>query len=197
MVLASSSPRRRLILEQGGYDFRTSSVKVSEIVKENLNLEEQIEDLSRQKAQALVNSGKLLKKQGILVLSGDTVVVLDGRILGKPRTIQESRQTLVELSGRKHEVITGVCLWRLEPEEVVTFHEISQVKFRELNDQEIDDYVASGEGMDKAGSYGIQGEARKFVEKFEGSYNNIVGLPLEKLEEVLRERGWRVAQRKS
>jgi len=195
LVLASASPRRRQLLEQSGYKFITSYVKVSEIPQENLNLQEQIEDLARQKAQALVESDKSLKKHGILLVSADTVVVLDDQILGKPKTSQEATEVLGQLSGQKHRVITGVCLWQTEPEKVVTFHETSEVTFRDLSKDEIQAYVDTGDCMDKAGSYGIQGEAGKFVAKVDGSFDNIVGFPTERFAQVLKENNWNVARR--
>ena len=195
LVLASASPRRRQLLEQSGYKFITSYVKVSEIPQENLNLQEQIEDLARQKAQALVESYKSLKKHGILLVSADTVVVLDDQILGKPKTSQEATEVLGQLSGQKHRVITGVCLWQTEPEKVVTFHETSEVTFRDLSKDEIQAYVDTGDCMDKAGSYGIQGEAGKFVAKVDGSFDNIVGFPTERFAQVLKENNWNVARR--
>ena len=196
LVLASSSPRRRQILEQAGYLFSTSSVKVSEIPRENLNLTEQIEDIATRKALALLHSSKSLKKQGNIILGSDTVVVIDGEILGKPENYDQSLVYLKRLSGRSHQVISAVSLVEAVSERVSPFHDISELHFHDLKEEDTEEYASSGEGLDKAGGYGIQGEARKFVRQFEGSFLNIVGLPLEKLEEVFKEKNWCFEKRK-
>lgn len=200
LILASSSPRRRQLLEQAGYSFSTSSVKVSEIPQENLNLSEQIEDIARRKALAFVQSGKLLNSERVLVLSADTVVVLDGEILGKPQDVSQSLVYLKRLSEKKHEVITAVSLIEADSKRdilrEVNFHEVTQVEFRKLSEEEMVSYAESRDGLDKAGGYGIQGEARKFVCDIQGSLNNVIGLPTEKLQEVLKENGWNIDQKK-
>lgn len=191
LILGSGSPRRRQILEQAGYVFRTSSVKVSEIPQENLNLYRQIEELGERKALALIHSDKLLKTKGNIVLGADTVVLLDGQILGKPQSKDEGREHLIRLSGKKHEVVTGFSLVDAVSERCISGHVVSDVYFKQLSEDEIQTYVESKEGFDKAGGYGIQGEARKFVERYEGSFLNIVGLPIERIEEVIEENAWK------
>jgi septum formation protein len=116
---------------------------------------------------------------GELVLGADTVVVVNGRVLGKPADVDDAVRMLRLLSGRMHEVITGICL--LGTEAAIIDHEITSVFFSALTEREISDYVASGEPMDKAGAYAIQGRASRFVERIEGSYSNVVGLPVAKV----------------
>lgn len=197
LILASQSPRRRELLQQAGFEFTVSSVQISEIPDENLNLEEQIRRLAWEKAEALVSSGKVLKGQGNLVLSSDTVVVLENKILGKPKDLTECASYIRQLSGRKHRVITSVCLWDLDSGRVVTDHDTTWVTFRYVTENEIEEYAASGEGMDKAGGYGIQGLAGKFVSATEGKMDTVVGLPVDLVEKLLRENGWNVRRTKS
>jgi septum formation protein len=192
LVLASQSPRRKELLEKAGFDFIVASLEISEIPNENLSLAEQIEDLARQKAEALVASPKLPKLNNILIISADTVVIVDGEIIGKPRDRQESRHHLGRLSGRIHQVITGVCVWDLDTQTKVVTHEKADVKFRKLSEQEMSDYVASGEGMDKAGAYGIQGVGGTFIADLQGSFDNVMGLPVALIEKIIKEKNWNV-----
>ena len=194
LILASQSPRRKMLLEKAGYRFRTLPIEVSEIPGENLNPIEQICDWARLKAAAAVKALKLSESKDILILSADTVVVLEGQILGKPKNTTEACETLGRLSGKKHQVITAYCLWDLGPDRFILRHVVSDVEFKVLKSEEIEDYVASGDPMDKAGSYGIQGEARKFVKSFSGSFDNIVGLPVEDVDKTVTENGWSLAR---
>lgn len=195
LILASQSPRRKQLLEERGFKFRTFPIEVSEIPNENLNLNEKISDLARQKAQAAARELKSLKSKEILILAADTVVVFKGQILGKPKNTADAIQTLSQLSGNSHQVITGFCLWDLSSERFVLRQCSSQVEFYDLSLADIKAYVQTGEPMDKAGSYGIQGEARQFVKEFSGSYENIVGLPVEQVEKTISENGWTLARR--
>ena len=190
LILASQSPRRRHILMERGFVFRCIPIEVSEIPDKNLNVMDQISDLARQKGEAAIESLKSLKSQDILVLAADTVVLLDGEILGKPKNWQDACEVLGRMSGREHQVVTGYCLWDLSRDCPILGHEISHVEFRNLTKEEIIEYVNTGEPMDKAGSYGIQGEGKRLVKKYSGSFNNIVGLPIEKIEKVMQENGW-------
>lgn len=190
LILASQSPRRRHILMERGFVFRSIPIEVSEIPDKNLNVMDQISDLARQKAHAAVDSLKPLKSGDILVLSADTVVLLEGEFLGKPTSRADACEVLGRMSGKSHQVVTGYCLWDLGPDRFILGHEVSDVEFRRLTKEEIVEYVNTGEPMDKAGSYGIQGEGKKLVKNFTGSFNNIVGLPIEKIEEVIQKNGW-------
>jgi septum formation protein len=192
LVLASQSPRRSELLSRAGFQFTVSSIQISEIPDENLNLDAQIQDLARQKAEACLNSGKVLKGQGNLVLSADTVVILDDQILGKPLDRRENRQLLERLSGRRHRVITAVCLVEVDTGKRAVSHETSWITFRVLSEAEIDEYVSIGDGLDKAGGYGIQGEAGRFVENLEGPMDNVIGLPVALVEKLIKENGWNV-----
>lgn len=195
LVLASQSPRRKDLLERAGFRFAVLSVQISEIPDENLNLQDQIQDIARRKAEACLNSGKLAKAQGNLILSSDTVVALDGQILGKPEDRQKNRQMVERLSGQKHSVITAVCLLDVDTGRVALDHAVANVTFRILTESEIEAYVTTGDGLDKAGGYGIQGEAGKFVSVFDGSMDTIIGLPIDLVTKMLKENGWDVDRR--
>jgi len=196
LILASKSPQRIKILQEAGYEFRTFPVEVSEILDKNLNKFDQISDCARQKASASALKLKSLKINNILILSADTLVLFDGQTLGKPKNTASAIKTLELLSGQTHEVVTGFCLYDLSLDRLVLGHSVSLVKMRTLDSQEIIDYVQSGEPMDKAGSYAIQGKASEFVEHFTGDLQNIIGLPLKEIEKVMSENGW-IIKRKS
>lgn len=195
LILVSQSPRRRQLLENAGFLFRVDTVKISEIIEENVNLATAISTVAMTKAQAYIKQHNHLKSQKIILLSADTMVCIDGRALGKPKNNTEAQAFLTQLSGRKHEVITGIYLSNLYTGEEFTGHVTTKVQFKKITLGEIQTYILSGEPMDKAGAYAIQGEGKKFVENIEGSYSNVVGLPMEYFEEVLKDRGWDVARR--
>ena len=192
LILASSSPRRSMLLRKEGYAFETVKASVSEVLPEGMPPEIGVRHLAIRKAQAgLTHWLDLGGNVQDVVLGADTMVVLDARILGKPATPVEAEEMLQRLSGRTHVVLTGVALisgsGRLEANVVETI-----VRFRQLLTDEIKAYVVGGEPMDKAGAYGIQGEAGKFVTSFEGSLTNVIGLPMEYLLEHLR--AWGIEQ---
>lgn len=195
LVLASQSPRRKELLEKAGFRFEVLSIEISEIPNENMSLEDQIKDLAWQKAKALVDSGKLMKSQEKLVLAADTVVVLDQKIMGKPRDLDESRSHICRLSGRTHRVVTAICLWDLGSQKFETAAEWSDVTFRKLTESEIEEYVGSRDGMDKAGAYGIQGPGRALVERLDGNFDNVMGLPVSLVERLLNKNGWIIDRR--
>ena len=172
LYLASQSPRRTELLTQVGIDHTVVSSSYEE---PNEGYDSPI---AMVKAQAL---GKARCAVGIpkggVVLGADTIVVLDNEVLGKPQDEADARKMLERLSGRSHSVVTGVALL-IKGDEVV-FHNETKVYFKELAPFEIESYIASGEPMDKAGAYGIQGKGALWVEKIEGSYTNVVGLPVE------------------
>ncbi len=190
IALASQSPRRRELLEQAGYDFRVFPIKVSEIIDENLNPADQAAKLSKDKVEAAVHDHKQLKNHGFLILGVDTIVVLGQRVLGKPANFSEAQQYLRLLSGKTHSVISGFTLCESGSAKAWTGAEKTDVKFRPLGAEEIADYIATGEPKDKAGAYGIQGLGGKFVSSYTGSWSNVVGLPLERLESVLKQNAW-------
>lgn len=195
LVLASQSPRRRLILTMAGFEFDILPSQISEIPDENLNLTSRIRQLAHDKAEACLKMRTDLKGQGFLLLSADTVVVLDDQVLGKPKDENEARTFLRRLSGRRHDVITAVCLVDIDTGRWSESHAVTAITFRTLTDHDIDTYVASGDPMDKAGAYGIQGGAAGFVSKIEGELDNVVGLPMDCVDDGMRELGVSVARR--
>jgi septum formation protein len=195
LVLASQSPRRRDLLTEAGFDFLVDPVKVSEIIDENVNPEAAVLDLALQKAMAALDRPKYLEKQGFLILAADTVVVAKDRVFGKPENKAEAVQFLTELGNKTHRVMTALYL-ACSGHGPTAYHvEVSHVTFRSLSPSEIQAYVESGEPMDKAGAYAIQGEGRKFVSRLEGSWSNVVGLPMEALESLLKRNGWQVSRK--
>jgi septum formation protein len=192
LVLASSSPRRAMLLREAGFSFDTVKANVYEELPEDIIPEQGVRELAERKARAGLKQWlELGGDSADVVLGADTIVVLDTRILGKPSNTQEAAEMLEGLSGRTHLVLTGVSLMtglgKLTTEVIKT-----SVVFRQIPRVEINKYVSSGEPMDKAGAYGIQGEAKKFVTSIEGSLTNVIGLPMEYLTEQLR--AWGIEQ---
>lgn len=174
LILASGSPRRKEILEQVGLDFCVLPSDVEEIITKQVP-SDIVMELSKQKAEDVWE--KLDDKKHI-VLGADTVVAYDGKILGKPKDVEDAKAMLRMLSGEKHSVYTGVTL--VSENGLETFFEETLVEFYEMTEKEINAYVATGEPMDKAGAYGIQGKAAAFIKGIEGDYYNVVGLPIAK-----------------
>ncbi len=197
IILASQSPRRSEILRKANYDFVSIPTHVSEIPDRNLNTTQQIIDIARRKAKACE---AVLRDQGLgsfnvdlnsdLILAADTMVCFSDQILGKPESEDIAFCYLKLLSGKTHQVKTAVVLIDLQTTEEVSLIETTDVTFRELQDQEILTYIASGEPMDKAGAYAIQGNGKIFVSKYAGDFDNVVGLPLPAIEKVLKIKGW-------
>ena len=192
LVLASQSPRRRELLERAGFSFTVSPTQLSEILNDSLSLTARIEDLARRKAEAWVELAKTTNTQDILVLAADTVVALGDQILGKPKDQNENLSFLRQLSGHNHQVITAVCLVEPATGKTLVSHGLSVIRFRSLAEDEMLAYASSGDGLDKAGGYGIQGPAGKFVETMTGDFDNVMGLPIAVVEELLRVGGWKL-----
>lgn len=165
-------------------------MKISEIPDENLNADEQILQIARRKAGAAVAMIPDFGAAPVVVLSADTEVVLDGKLLGKPSSTEDAILTLSRLSARAHDVKTAITLIVGPSGEEISHLETTRITFRPLSRDEISRYAETGDPLDKAGSYGIQGGARSFVEKIEGDFDNVVGLPTKVLESVIRSRGW-------
>lgn len=182
LILASASPRRRELLTLAGYDFEVCVKPVDESVPEGTAPEKAVEMTARKKATATA-----AEYPEAVVIGADTVVVCDGKILGKPSDTEQAKEMLSTLSGREHFVMTGVCL--AHDGEFEVYHTVSKVRFYELSREEIAAYVATGEPMDKAGAYGIQGKGCVLVERIEGDYFNIVGLPVASLNRRLKTLG--------
>lgn len=185
VVLASSSPRRREILQQIGCDFTV----VTSHVEEDNRLEVTPCQLVTLHAQSKALAVKAKVDSDTVVIGADTVVVFAGQIFGKPSSVQEAKQMLMTLSGKQHEVITGVAVVNCSTNEMWTDYSVTQVNFSVLSEGEIDRYIATGEPMDKAGAYGIQGRGSLFVDSINGCYFNVVGLPVFKLCGILKKAG--------
>ena len=178
LILASASPRRRELLGLFGLPFVIRAADIDETMNPALPPEAEVARVSRLKALAVPREAE------DVVIAADTIVVCGGRVLGKPHSHEEAAQMLRLLSGRDHQVMTG-CTVRA-PGGTETFTEITDLHFRQLTEAEIARYVASGEPMDKAGAYGIQGGAALFCQGIRGDYYNVMGLPVCRLGQVLR-----------
>ena len=199
IILASQSPRRKELLEQIGLEFEICPAKGEEIITKTVP-EEVVMELSKQKAEevaAMVSTyaqehKDITTPSDILVIGADTVVAYDGNILGKPVDEADAKRMLTMLSGNTHSVFTGVTLVLMDKSgragELV-FYEKTDVKMHEMSEVEIDRYIATGEPMDKAGSYGIQGKCAIYIEKIDGDYNNVVGLPIARIYQELKKIG--------
>ena len=183
IVLASQSPRRRQLLGQMGLEFTTKSPEVDESRFDGLPPRQLVATLSREKARHIAET----EDPETLVIGSDTVVVLDETVLGKPASEEEAHRMLSALSGRSHRVYTGVTLCR--GDKLVTEVEETEVTFRPLSRQDITAYIRTGEPMDKAGAYGIQGLGALLVEGIRGDYNCVMGLPVYRLGRLLLDFG--------
>lgn len=177
IILASKSPRRKELLSLCGIEFSVMPTEADETLPENISPAEAVEHLSRIKAEPL-------KNENGIIIGADTVVAIDDIILGKPRDEKDAFDMLKALSGKTHFVYTGVTI--IKGEKSVTFSEKTEVEFFPLSDEEIADYVKTGEPLDKAGAYGIQGKGALLVKKINGDYNNVVGLPVSRLSRELK-----------
>ena len=182
LILASGSPRRRELLSQMGYTFEIIVPDVDEDVSGHAR--DVVGILSQRKAQAVADT----QDSGIIIAS-DTLVSLGGEALGKPHDAADAHRMLRMLSGETHEVFTGVTIIDAASKKQQTQVVRTGVIFRDLSDAEIDAYIATGEPMDKAGAYAIQGGAHGFVEGFEGSYENVIGFPVDEIREMLKDFG--------
>jgi septum formation protein len=186
LILASASFRRAEILRAAGIPFTVLSSAVDETPYPGETPHDLVQRLASAKAE-------LVAARAVgpaIIIAADTVVTLEGRILGKPRSSDDARHMLERLSGRTHAVVTGVALVRLPDVEQLSFVESTLVHFAALSEQEITRYLSSGEPYDKAGAYAIQGRAGRFIPRIEGCYFNVVGLPLARLQHSLYELGW-------
>lgn len=184
LVLASASPRRQELLRNAGIEFTVLPADVDESPLHGESASDCAQRLAREKAWKVWRTRQL-----DLVLGADTIVVVDGTILGKPVDHNDAARMLRLLAGRTHQVVTGVCLVRSNADTVVDC-ETTLVTVAELSDQEILDYVATGEPMDKAGAYAIQGIASRWIPRIEGDYSNVVGLPVARVYRMLQD--WQI-----
>lgn len=186
LILASSSPRRAEILRNAGIAFEVVATHVDETRRPGEPPGDYVRRLAASKARAAL---EILNGAGIAI-GGDTVVLVDGSVLGKPTSAADARETLHRLGGRTHEVLSGLAAIRLPGGVERVVEETTRVTFAPLSTEEIEDYIATGEPFGKAGAYAIQGRAGKFVTRVDGDYFNVMGLPLPRLYAVLRELGW-------
>lgn len=184
LILASGSPRRAEILGFVGWEFEKRVADVDETPIEGEPPEAYVERLAREKSLAVASG-----TPDSLVLGADTTVVIDERIVGKPEDLEDAKQMIRDLSGRWHDVVTGVAVTRTAggvSDEVVSAIQTTGVKFREMTDQEVEFLVRFGEPMDKAGAYAVQAQAALFIEEIRGDYWNVVGLPISLVYELVK-----------
>lgn len=183
MILASQSPRRIELMSEAGLDARIIPADIDESARAGEGPFELVERLAKAKAAAVARTHA---KPGEIVIAADTIVALDGELLGKPADADDARRMLRALSGATHQVATGVAL--LRDDTAASFVDVTGVTFYDLSDDAIDAYIASGEPMDKAGAYGIQGAGgRMLVRKIDGDFYNVVGLPIARVARALQE----------
>ncbi len=180
VILASASPRREVLLKEAGVKFRVVPSSLNEPEHKHLTPKEQAIYHAFRKASAIAK-----KFPDCLIIGADTVVCLGAKLYGKPENLEEARVFLKELSGKTHQVITGVCLKCFKKKWNALFSETTEVDFYELDDETIDLYLSKVSPMDKAGAYGIQENGELIIKQIRGSYSNVVGLPMEKLLEKL------------
>lgn len=178
IVLASQSPRRRELFARLGYDFTTDFADIDETLQTEISIQEAIEELAVRKAKAVE-----IKHHGSIIVTADTVVVLNNEIFGKANDEKEAFDMLKKLSGHTHEVMTSICL--MYKDKSFTFTSITKVEFYELEDAEINSYIQTGEAFDKAGAYGIQDLGSLFIKGIVGDYYTVMGLPVALLKREL------------
>ena len=179
IILASNSPRRKELLTNAGINFEVEASDIDETFDKEKSIIENSLMVAKKK-------GKVVLKQHLdsTIISADTIVVFNNKVYGKPANLEESYKMIKELSNNTHEVITSVCI--MDENKIDEFYVKTFVTFKDLTEKEINDYVNTKEGMDKAGAYGIQGIGKKLVLKYEGDYENIVGLPIKEVIEHLK-----------
>ena len=180
LILASNSPRRIVLLKSLGYHFDIVPHDIEECIIGDVLPMELVQNLAFLKATDVAR-----RVSNAIIISADTVIVHKKSILGKPKDISDAKRILSILSDSEHDIISGVCVMEMPSRKKMLRIERTHIKMKSIEDEEIDRYILTGEPMDKAGAYAIQGEGSKFVEKIDGSYSNAVGLPLELLQEML------------
>jgi septum formation protein len=183
-ILASASPRRRELLKSMGFDFTVITSGVDEKFLEGESVREHVLRLSREKAVAIAD-----RNPEAWVLGADTIVVIDGELLGKPKSKQEAREMIMRLSGKEHRVLTGFSVVRTSVNVVKSGLVESSVFFTEVPEDELEWYIGTEEPYDKAGGYAVQGKAAAFVKEIRGSHTNVIGLPLSEVVAALKEVG--------
>lgn len=181
IILASASPRRKEILENTNTKFEIIKSEIDEVILENELPSQVVMRLAFEKSIDIA-----LKHPDSLVIGADTVVVLNNNILGKPKDSSDAFNMIKQLSGKTHQVITGISLINLNANQKIIDYVVSNVKFKNLSEEDIKDYIQTNESLDKAGAYGIQGFGAMLVEEIQGDYFNIVGLPISRLSDLLK-----------
>ncbi|HAG49710.1 MAG: septum formation protein Maf [Deltaproteobacteria bacterium GWC2_42_51] len=184
ITLASSSPRRKALLEEAGLTFSICPADIDEDIRKGESPREHTIRLAEEKAQVVAK-----KTNDSWIIGADTIVFIDNQILGKPSDINEARKMLNLLSGRYHTVVTAFCILNVSTGKTVKKAVESKVKIKKLADKEIEDYLKTGEPLDKAGAYAVQGVGNFMIEEIGGSYTNVVGLPMEELKDALKKVG--------
>ena len=182
IILASKSPRRREILENTKVRFSIKESQIDETIKLNESPKDTVKRLAYEKAYDVAQ-----KNKDKLVIGADTIVALDNEVLGKPKDKEEAYQMIKKLSNKTHKVITGISLINISHGMVVNDYVVSLVTFKDLSEDSIKDYINTNESLDKAGAYGIQGYGALLVDNIQGDYFNIVGLPISKLSDLLKD----------
>lgn len=182
IILASNSPRRKELLELAKIPYQVMPANIEESLKHNLSIIEQIEDIAYQKTKHIKE-----KINNKIILGADTVVLINNEILGKPHSKEDARRMIKLLSNKTHQVITGCAIYNNRTDEYIKFHEITEVTFYEITDEEIEIYIQNPSIYDKAGAYAIQEDAAVFVKSIKGDYYNIMGLPIAKVNKILKQ----------
>ncbi|WP_289293963.1 Maf family protein [Romboutsia ilealis] len=181
IILASASPRRKEILENASVKFEVMASSIEELTLDGESPCQMVMRLAFEKGMDIAS-----RQKSDLIISADTIVVIDNTVLGKPENEIEARKMITSLSGRTHQVITGISLINLDNNKKIIDYVISNVKFKNLSEEDINDYIRTKESLDKAGAYGIQGYGALLVDEIQGDYFNIVGLPISRLSDLLK-----------
>lgn len=182
VILASASPRRKEILQNTKLNFDIQKSDIEEVILENESPEDMVVRLAYEKAFDVAK-----RNTDRLVIGADTIVALDNEVLGKPKDQNEAYQMIKRLSNKTHKVITGISLINLKENKIIKDYVVSFVTFKDLSEDSIKDYINTNESLDKAGAYGIQGYGALLVKNIQGDYFNIVGLPISKLSDLLKD----------
>ena len=183
IILASASPRRRELLSKIGLEFEVIPSNYDEKLSDDIFSYEKIENLALNKAKDVAER----TTEAAIIISADTVVVLDGKILGKPHSKQQAREMICALSGKTHEVITSIAMLNTKTDKTLIKSTSTKVTFREISPEEVEEYINSDEPYDKAGAYAAQGLAAIFIEKIDGCFNNVVGISVFEVNRMLKE----------
>ncbi len=188
IILASASPRRQQLLTQIGLHFKVKPSYIEEVIDNTLEPTQVAMSLASQKCNDIVSQ----IEEDCIVIGADTIVVKDNKMLGKPKDEKDAFDMLTSLKGQWHQVVTGICLYRTSDKKSICDCEITKVKISDKSDEFINEYISTKEPFDKAGSYGIQGYGSLLVEKIDGCYFNVMGLPIYKLSCMLDELGYKI-----